>query len=285
MDPIETHLDIRPQGLQESTQVRLMQLLAEQRATASTDQQLRFATRLAISVQARVVVQKAWHTVSDPEDIVSWIRKSCELGDSDEAIWGAYLAAHFGRPSARTQPQIHSAGRLLCAWGARPFWTWNRCAQNPMALHDWLVESHESLESLRFGRHRKYESSKPQALFRSLESFIKLCTELGGPHKLLTEGAGEKEIDFESAYQRLARIDRFGRTARFDFLLLLNDLNVFRSQPDSCYLSGSTGPRSGAAALWGERSPRRLDELACQMVRELGLPAAAVEDALCNWQK
>jgi len=57
-------------------------------------------------------------------DILHFIKEAQDVGAVDEALWRAFLAAHFGRPSAGTPDEVESAGRFLCAFGQRPTWTW-----------------------------------------------------------------------------------------------------------------------------------------------------------------
>jgi hypothetical protein len=66
------------------------------------------------------------------------------------------------------------------------------------------------------------------------------------PTSILTDdlpderSAAEK---FDTLYWGLeASLFDFGRTGVFDFLCLLNDLDLSDATPGSCYLEGATGP-------------------------------------------
>ena len=91
--------------------------------------------------------------------------------------------------------------------------------------------------------------------------------------------------EFDALYRRLRPLKQFGRTGRFDFLILLLDLGLISAEPRSCYLRGATGPLKGAKKLWGDRLPKELDELAADLSDRLTVSPIVMEDALCNWQK
>ena len=61
-------------------------------------------------------------------DILYWMDKAERANNRNEALWRAFLAAHFGRMSCDGNLQkIDSAGRLLCEFGDQPLWTWEKC--------------------------------------------------------------------------------------------------------------------------------------------------------------
>jgi hypothetical protein len=97
--------------------------------------------------------------------------------------------------------------------------------------------------------------------------------------------ASTPEEGFASLYHSLWQIHRFGRTARFDLLCLIADMDLLPITAGSCYLNGATGPLRGAKRLWGRHPVAKLSKLADRLAQDLGLPMAVVEDALCMWQK
>jgi hypothetical protein len=113
---------------------------------------------------------------------------------------------------------------------------------------------------------------------------VRLAQEQGGPLALFKTDPKDAAKGFDELYRRLS-LWRFGRTARFDFIVLLSDLKLISLEPTSCYLEGSTGPLSGAKRLWGSRSVAGLERLAADLAERVGVSPIAVEDALCNWQK
>ncbi len=147
-----------------------------------------------------------------------------------------------------------------------------------------MTSNRGELKKLTFGNHRKYESKEPGHLWKVMSSFVELAT--GGPALLLAVGGENPAERFDELDERLRPLYRFGRTGRFDFVMVLADLKLVDAVPASCHLRGATGPRYGAQRLWGRRkSLAELERLADSLATRLGVSAAVVEDALCNWQK
>lgn len=260
-------------------------LLKKQRATASATEMKRFAHFLERSLRQRDVVSRQWARITDKRDIISLIHESLQSQQLDEAIWRCFVAAHFGRASATGREQIESAGRFLCAFQQNPFWTWRRVAAAPDALEEWLHECPDDLATLAYGNHRKYESQKPGLIWSVMDSFITLAKQYGSPSQLIASHASEGCDRFDELYRRLRPIRRFGRTGRFDFLVLLLDVGLIADEPTSCYLKGATGPLKGARKLWGPKLPTELDQAAAELAMQIGVSPIILEDALCNWQK
>ena len=137
------------------------------------------------------------------------------------------------------------------------------------------------------GNHRKFESQQPACLWAVMRSFFDHVKNHGGKPSSLFEVStacdpGER---FRVLYDRLQGLHKFGRLARFDFLVLLDDAELVDAKPDSCYLRRATGPLEGARRLWGKRPISELERLAADFAKRLRISPAALEDALCNWQK
>lgn len=265
---------------------RVLKVLASQSTIVSKAEQKRFAECLSQSLQFHEILRRKFRKNQQSNDIIGLINIARASGELDEANWRCFLAAHFGRSSAE-QKQFQSASNLLCAFNDRPYWTWNRVTKNPKAFRAWLKDNRRKLQTLGFGNHRKYESKSPDILWRVFESYRELAEEYGGPAELL-KVAGDRRADvdqFDVLYLRLRPLFRFGRTGRFDFLALLNDLNLISAVPTSSYLLGSTGPKQGALRLWGMRKIEQLELLASDFAQKLSISSLNVEDALCNWQK
>lgn len=233
-----------------------------------------------------------WRTASlDDGDIICHILGAVESGDRDEALWRAFLAAHFGRSSAdkNVDGQVQSAARLLCGFGSSPMWMWQWVSRDPEAFRRWLFENEEKLRLLSYGNHRKYESKQARNMWQVFRSFLDLVQQYGGRPSAVFEDASVEtqgqENRFDLFYRRLRSIWRFGRTGAFDFIELLVDLKLIEAVPASCYLAGATGPLAGARKLWGRRPVKELDALAVALAARLGVSPFTVEDTLCNWQK
>lgn len=264
---------------------KINKVLDDQGVIVDRDEQDRFVEFIERSVRQREVVLQLWARL-DQNDIISLIVAARDADDLDEAIWRCFLAAHFGRPSARpkTENQVESASMLLCGFGATPKWTWNKVQKNWKSLRVWLYNHDYDLQALSFGNHRKYESQQPDLLWEVIESFIDLADECGGPMAMFTL-EGDEDDQFHTLYRRLSKLHRFGRTGRFDFLVMLLDLGMITAEPKSCYLRGATGPKQGAMRLWGNRGIGELEQLAAELSEQCGVSPVVVEDALCNWQK
>ncbi len=263
----------------------VMRVLQEQNAVATPAEKQLFSSQVVEATRSRNLVRYHWSNIEDADDIITLILRARNNGEIVEAIWRCFLAAHFGRPSARDAEQIQSAAKMLRAFCDQPFWTWERISCNLVAFESWLYECTEKLQTLRFGKHRKYESSKPDSVFETIKSFVSLAERFGSPKRLLSLNDLELNNGFDVIYGRLSSVVRFGRTARYDFLLLLNDLGLSPHEPSCCYLAGATGPLKGAIKLWGDYNPKQLDEFANQLCNALQLSPAIIEDAICNWQK
>ncbi len=260
-------------------------LLVEQGAIASSAEMERFVEVLSESIRHRESVSRRWARIKERHDIISLIYESIESEEWNEAVWRSFLAAHFGRASAKGPEQTQSAARFLCAFAEKPFWTWKRVSEAPEALEEWLIEHSDELTTLAYGNHRKYESQKPDLVWSVIESFVSLANDYGSPSQLIAITAAESSVVFDDLYRRLRPLRRFGRTGRFDFLVLLLDVGLIADEPKSCYLRGATGPLKGASRLWGPNKAVDLDELAAELAKQLGVSPIIIEDALCNWQK
>jgi len=266
---------------------QLENVLGEQRVRVSRSKVTRFAVRLGKCESLARLSKLDLRRTKPITDILFWIRKADAQGNSGEVLWRTFLAGHFGRSTALTPDAEQSAGKLLCAFGSAPCWTWKRVSSSPDILRQWLNERRDQVKSLRFGNHRKYESHKPPILYRVVSSFLEWVKDNGGTpssaFKTMIDGAAE--ASFDSLYHSLRHVFRFGRTGTFDLLCLLGDLDILPVRPGSCYLIGSTGPLMGARKLWGRKKPQELNRLADSTARALKVPFDVFEDALCMWQK
>jgi hypothetical protein len=67
---------------------------------------------------------------------------------------------------------------------------------------------------------------------------------------------------------------------------MLGKLKLAPMEPGSTYMTGATGPRSGAKLLFGKYpSTAELDAWLVELGDYIGIGMQEMEDALCNWQK
>jgi hypothetical protein len=212
-------------------------------------------------------------------------------GDIDDAFWLVFLSVHFGR-------HRRSRWALACNFynrlGEQEVWSWSAVTSDVAAVRTWLDANQVGLKAAGagFGNHRKYESLRgvgPNGTGEVIESYIGWVGE--SHHDRFPVGSADSVgQDFADLYDSMSAVNRFGRTAKFDYLTMLGKLRIVNLAPDRAYLQNATGPLAGARLLLAgsrnaTRTPTNL-ELALQQVQAiLELPYDVIEDALCNWQK
>jgi hypothetical protein len=221
------------------------------------------------------------------------IRKSS--GDIEEAAWLTFLATHCGKHLELGW----RLSRLLYAGAGRP-WTWSRVSANPAAFREWVSANQGNLAPdgrAGFGNHRKYESLRPDSqrpTGRVVEVYARWVGAAGGHQALFdavtAEAGGDSGRAFNILYQKANALLGFGRMGRFDFLTMLGKLELAKIEPSIPYMSGATGPQSGARLLFYARVNAKakvadLDSIVADFGRYLGLGMQVMEDSICNWQK
>lgn len=270
-----------------SLEAKIRAALNADRIVIASDSCHRLASLIHYSLESR---QRAVQRIVSPaREILTLIDVAREAGEIDEAVWRAFLGAHFARLSAsRRDGSAESAARLLCAFGSEPHWTWARvAADRGRELKIWLDATHE-VRSLTFGNHRSHELPDGTRLWETISSFIDLAAKVNGPINLVkAPGASGPAERFDILFRKLSRIHRFGRLGCFDFIDLLLQTGLVRdAEPGHCYLKGATGPLKGAQMIWGaKKTAELLDPLASRLAGTLGISCFVLEDALCNFQK
>lgn len=215
-------------------------------------------------------------------------------GNINEACWLTFLAIHFGKHSEYKWNLVKGVYGSL---GDGFIWTWDNVITYPNDFMQWLICNHSQLASRgAFGNHRKYESLNPTrknwngAIIQSYINWVRLF----GDHETLLfrfeHDHPNKKERFRALYQSMDRVLRFGRTAKFDFLTMLEKLNITDIEADSTYMAEATGPRRGANLLFGGTtsdvfSSEQLEEWIAELDLYLNLGMQIIEDSLCNWQK
>lgn len=215
-------------------------------------------------------------------------------GDLDEAAWLTFLSTHCGRHLKLGW----RLSRLIYAGDGKP-WTWERLIAAPASFSAWVGKNQSYLApdgSAGFGNHRKYESlradsSRPTG--RVVESYARWVGPAG--HAALfdavsSEAGGDRGKAFDILYQKADALLGFGRMGRFDFLTMLGKLELADIEPAIPYMTGATGPQSGARLLFygSPVAPAKvsiLDAIVAEFGQRLGLGMQVMEDSICNWQK
>jgi hypothetical protein len=210
--------------------------------------------------------------------------------DYEEAIWLVFLMTHLARPA--------DTGwlRLKDIYGGRGSgtWTWNVVSANPKAFSDWVYQNSKAIRG-KFGNHRKYESLE-KGTKREFATVLKTYIALVGPSQVsffaqaVRDAGNSPGVIFDHLYRKLDAVLSFGRLAKFDYLALIGRYGLAPISPGSAYLSGATGPASGARLLFlggpnAAASPKDLQTWLDELDSTLHVGMAVMEDALCNWQK
>jgi len=218
-----------------------------------------------------------------------------DAGNVDEACWLVFLSVHFGR-HRRTGWAL--ARNTLGQLGGHERWNWATTSAAPARFRVWLSRNEAALKATGcFGNHRKYQSldaRSPTGTAAAFESYVAWIDPTRGHAKYFDEArqraANDPRRTFDDIYQSMEAVASFGRTARFDYLTMLSKLRLADIEPGSTYMTGATGPLSGARLLFSG-SPlvpirhRDLDANLIVLDSYLSVGMQVLEDALCNWQK
>jgi Alpha-glutamyl/putrescinyl thymine pyrophosphorylase clade 3 len=212
----------------------------------------------------------------------------------DESFWLAFLFVHFGK-SSRTGWNLIRA--IYGALNDEFVWTWEKYNTDGTAFSVWFNHRLQELigvrKTIQFGNHRKYESlAKIDVVLASYAEWV-------GParsHEAMLQRAIENVGDdpkalFGYLYKSMNAVERFGRTAKFDYLTMVAKLGLANLRAPSAYMVGATGPVDGARLLFAgtphakHLSAEALDGMLVALDDELGVGMQVLEDSLCNWQK
>ncbi len=212
-------------------------------------------------------------------------------GDLDEAFWVTFLSVHFGKHGRHEWRRLRDVYSGL----GQTTWTWLVYSANPQAFRQWLTANSSKIGGA-FGNHRKYGSvrtNSDQGTDKVLQSY---CDWVGPGRshrqlvsRLVQAGGNNPHSIFDQFYRDM-QVTQFGRLGKFDFLALVGRLDLAPITPGSAYLTGATGPLSGARLLLGGASNaklgvKELDAWVIALDQDLGIGLQAMEDSLCNWQK
>lgn len=214
----------------------------------------------------------------------------------DEAYWMIFLYTHFGK---NRRSGYGYARDVYGALGAEPYWTWARIRQSVPEFRDWLEEHRGEIRSNNtpggFGNHRKYESLggwSDKGTGAVVESYVDWVGDRGHVAKfaeLVTETSNGEDV-FAALDEAMKMVYRFGRTARFDYLMMASKVGLLDARPTHAHLRDATGPKKGVQLLLsgtsnGKASTAELDRVVAQLEAHLHVGFDVLEDAICNWQK
>ncbi len=238
-------------------------------------------------VQARPVSPRR----TDPHDVLFNPERAVAFhianGNLDEAAWLVFLITHFAKPAHNGWLRLQDVYGML----GNGLWDWPSVSGNPAAFDAWLAANWTGIRG-KFGNHRKYESLRPGTVSYTgfvVCEYVRLIGTQG--HQAFIQGvlAHGPNDRFDAMYRSL-NVPRFGRLARFDYLMLLARYGIVAMQPLSAYLQGATGPSRGARLLFNgaanaNTAPAQLQQMLDDLDGDVQVGMAVLEDALCNWQK
>lgn len=244
-----------------------------------------------VSYPSRIATREISERRADPnDDLFDPVKAAIffqRAGSIEEAFWMVFLFVHFGKHARAGWAYARAVyGRL----GGPGKWDWPSVSSDPSAFRTWFDASLDALRSEGahgFGNHRKFESLSDTGAVA--ESYVAWVAPPRSHQGLMGEALQRSNGDVRRAFDDLYRsmnVARFGRMARFDYLTMVGKLGLSPIEPGSIYMSGATGPLTGARLLFGSNDlPANLDRALVELDSELNVGMQVLEDALCNWQK
>ena len=281
-----------------SDRVRTLVGIAERSARDTLLEQLVESLRRVKYIETIRTLDLSSRRADPNDDLFNPIKAAIlaqKRGAIDEAFWLTFLYVHFGKH--RRAPWSYARavyGRL----GGRKRWDWSAVSSNPEGFRDWLHLNENDIRRRPggFGNHRKYESLTARSAIGTGAVVTSYVRWVKPPRKHMDlvnaafhDAGGDRTVAFNSLYESMNDVVRFGRTARFDYLCMLAKLGLASINPGSTYLQGATGPLSGARLLFGDTPALvptgTLDRWLIELEADLEVGMQVLEDALCNWQK
>ena len=152
----------------------------------------------------------------------------------------------------------------------------------------------------KFSNHRRYTGFNPHSK-TGLQTVIKnyqLWINIYGDHEALLNQiiikSNKSSLSlFKTFYSAIPIGLSLARLGKFDFLTMVSKVGILKMEPDSTYLVGSSGPKSGAILLfYGSNNVKKIDLKLLQdkfdlLGTTLDIPYCmqVLEDSVCNWQK
>ena len=229
------------------------------------------------------------------KQLLDSIRRVKGQRNLNEAIWLAFLAAHFGKHKR----DGWTLARLTYGrFGEPGLWDWQSVSANPADFRRWLNAQNGTLRRYRFSNHRQYESLSAESAMGTaaiVESFVNWVAAAGSFDALVRAthrrvGQNPQEV-FDALYKDMDVVPRFGRLGKFDYLTMLGKLDLAPIEPGSAYIwDNATGPYRGIRLLVtgsteGALKRKQADEIYIELGQALSVGMQELEDALCNWQK
>jgi hypothetical protein len=184
--------------------------------------------------------------------------EAASAADPEEGIWLAFLIAYLGPLEAEDPWEQIDSARVSWASGEPP-----------------AIGAEPEL-----GARSAHDPARPTA---TIEAYRAWAQRAGGQAAALAgEPSWTPERRFDRGFDRLA-LPGLRRAARFDFLVVLGRLGLAETQAGSLQLSMADEVNVAAKRVFGIGDPILLERRAADLAAEAGVPMAALDLALYNW--
>lgn len=176
----------------------------------------------------------------------------------EERTWLAFLIAYIG--PLETEEPFAEIERVRVPWASGELPALEGVATGPRTAHD------------------------PARGTRTLEAYRAWATRAGSQTGAFTgEAVWTPERRFSRVFERLA-LPGLHRDARFDLLVTLGVLGVYELSAGALQLGGSNQVTLAAKRALGIGDPLLLERRAADLAQAAGLPTAALDLGLYNWE-
>jgi len=146
----------------------------------------------------------------------------------------------------------------------------------------WASGEPPDLEGVQTGPRSAHDPARGA---RTLEAYRAWAARAGSQAAAFSgDEAWPPERRFARAYERLS-LPGLTRDARFDLLVTLGRLGVYDLQAGALALGGENDATVGAKRAFGIGDPLLLERRAGELAQACGLPLAALDLGLHNWQR
>ena len=168
-------------------------------------------------------------------------------GLRDEGMWLAFVGTHFGKHAL---DGWKLAANVMGSFGQGPVWTLEHYDAASVQFEAMLAAHETDLKSKtssgRFSNHRQYQSKKSEKIGLVFSTFYEWLAGPGGIDqrvRSIHKSVGQNPTAvFRELYLSMKDVYGFGRLGVFDFLTMVDKLNLAPIEADSVHFTGATGP-------------------------------------------
>jgi hypothetical protein len=145
------------------------------------------------------------------------------------------------------------------------------------------------LSDLPLGPRTSHDPARGQGTLLAYRQWVERVAGTAGQARALAgDPSWSAERRFERVFERLA-LPGFGRTGRYELLLMLGRLGLYELRPDSLHLAGAAGMSAtdittlAAKRVFAIGDPLLLERRAGALAGAVALPVETLDLALANW--